>query len=63
MDGGGNAFRVGGVRPLFEVRAFRPGTIYDLTPDGGNVLINERLTDLDTSRMVLVLNWPGSLMQ
>jgi len=63
VDGSGQAFRVGNIRSLFEIRAFRPGTIYDVTPDGQGFLINERLSDTDLSRMVLVQNWPGTLMQ
>ena len=32
-------------------------------PDGSGFLVNERLVDLDLSRMVLVQNWPGALMR
>ena len=63
VDGSGDAFRIGAVRPLFEIRAFRPGPIYDVMPDGSSFLINERLTDMDMSRMILVQNWPGVLMR
>jgi len=57
----GNAVQVGAVRPLFEVTAFRPGTVFDLMPDGQAVLINERLSEMDMSRVVLVQNWEQTL--
>jgi dipeptidyl aminopeptidase/acylaminoacyl peptidase len=61
VDGSGVGFKVGAVAPLFEVRGSRPGPIYDVMPDGSGFLVNERLVDLDLSRMVLVQNWPGIL--
>ncbi|MFH2052025.1 MAG: protein kinase [bacterium] len=57
----GSVFRVGTVKPMFEVKAFRPGTIFDLMPDGQAILVNERLTEMDMSRVVLVQNWPRTL--
>ncbi len=63
VDGSGTAFQVGMVRPLFEIQAYRPGTVYDVMPDGSGFLINERLIDMEMSRVVLVQNWPGALAQ
>jgi eukaryotic-like serine/threonine-protein kinase len=63
VDGTGSAFEIGEVVPLFAVKAFRPGGVFHLMPDGQHILINERLTEMDQSRLVLVQNWPGSLMR
>jgi hypothetical protein len=63
VDGSTDAFKVGAVRPVFEIRGSRPGSIYDVFPDGSGFLVNERLTDLDMSRLVLVQNWPRALIR
>jgi len=61
VDGSGSAFVVGQVRQLHELNASRPGTIYDLFPDGERLLINHRLGSTELTRLVLVQNWPEEL--
>jgi Tol biopolymer transport system component len=63
VDGSGSAFKVGAVRPLFEVQGARPGSIYEVFPDGSGFLVNERMTELDMSRLVLVQNWTRALIR
>ena len=62
---------VDGVRPEPERRpdggtvsisAFRPGNIYQLMGDGERLLINERLTEMEASMIVVVQNWSRGLV-
>jgi Tol biopolymer transport system component len=57
----GDAFAVGAVQTMFELNPSRPGTIYDLFPDGERLLVNHRLGTDQLTRLVLVQNWPQTL--
>jgi hypothetical protein len=47
---------------LFSVAAFRPSNIFEVMGDGERILVNERLTDLDESMIVVVQNWTRELV-
>ncbi len=61
VDGSSEAFKVGQVRQLFELNPARPGSIFDLFPDGQRMVVNHRLGGSELSRLVLVQNWPAEL--
>lgn len=63
VDGSGEAFRVGRVEPLFEVRPKRPGKIYDASADGQRFVVNTRPKADLMSTLTLVVNWPEELRQ
>ena len=62
VDGSGQSLSVGKMEVLFPVAAFRPSNIFELMPDGKRILVNERLTDLDDSMIVVVQNWSRELV-
>ena len=61
IDGTGEAFKVGKVRQMHELNPSRPGSIFDLFPDGERMVINHRLGVSALTRLVLVQNWPQEM--
>jgi serine/threonine protein kinase/Tol biopolymer transport system component len=57
----GSTFKVGQTQPLFEIRAQRPGTFFDVTPDGQRFLVNTAAQAQTSVPMTLVVNWPAEL--
>ena len=53
----GSAINVTGVRPLFETRPIRMGTVYDVFSDGRRFLVNTRIEPEVSSPITLVANW------
>ena len=62
VDGSGQGLSVGKMEVLFPVAAFRPSNIFEVMGDGKRLLVNERLTDLDDSMIVVVQNWNRELV-
>ncbi|MDX2473354.1 MAG: hypothetical protein QNL91_06550, partial [Candidatus Krumholzibacteria bacterium] len=61
VEGSGQSLNVGRMEELFSISAFRPGNVYELMGDGERLLVNERLTDLEASMIVVVQNWSQGL--
>ena len=53
----GSAINVTGVRPLFETRPIRTGSVYDVFSDGRRFLVNTQIEPEVTSPITLVVNW------
>ena len=62
VEGSGQSLNAGRMQELFQISAFRPGNIYQLMGDGERVLVNERLSDMEASMIVVVQNWSQSLI-
>jgi Tol biopolymer transport system component len=62
IDGSGQGLSVGKMEVLFSVSAFRPSNIFEVMGDGERLLVNERLTNLDDSMIVVVQNWTRELI-
>lgn len=54
-------FQVGHTTSLFDIRASRPGTVYDLSADGQRVLVNTFAVALSADPMTMVINWQEEL--
>ncbi len=61
VDGSGSSFRIGAVRPLFQLRPQRPGGIYDVTADGHRFVVNTNLSPTEISTATIVVNWDAEL--
>jgi hypothetical protein len=61
VNGKGNAFEVGSVKPLFETRAVSNGYPYDVSPDGQRFLVNSSLEQTDAAPITVVVNWTAGL--
>jgi Tol biopolymer transport system component len=57
----GDTFQVGPTQPLFEMRSQRPGTFFDVTPDGQRFLVNTATQAQVSVPITLVVNWPAEL--
>jgi Tol biopolymer transport system component len=57
----GTAIEVGTVKPLFQARAQRPGSLYDATADGQRFLVNTSVVEQASSPVTLVVNWPAGV--
>jgi Tol biopolymer transport system component len=57
----GDSFEVGRTVPLFEVRAQRPGNVFDVTPDGQRFLVNTAIEVQNPVPLTLMVNWPAAL--
>jgi Tol biopolymer transport system component len=57
----GATFQVGRTQPLFEIRPQRPGSFFDVTPDGQRFLVNTAAQSQTSTPMTLVVNWPAEL--
>jgi hypothetical protein len=53
----GSAINVTGVRPLFETRPIRTGSVYDVFSDGKRFLVNTQIGPEVSSPITLVVNW------
>jgi len=56
-----DTFQAGQTQPLFEIRPQRPGTFFDVTPDGRQFLVNTAAQVQNSTPMTLVVNWPADL--
>jgi Tol biopolymer transport system component len=57
----GMAIEVGAVKPLFQLRPQRPGSIFDATSDGQRFLVNTAVVEQSSSPVTLVVNWPAGI--
>jgi eukaryotic-like serine/threonine-protein kinase len=57
----GASIEVGAVKPLFQTRPHRPGSIFDTTGDGQRFLVNTAVVEQSASPVTLVVNWPAAL--
>ncbi len=57
----GDTFQVGRTQPLFDIRPQRPGSFFDVTPDGQRFLVNTSTQPQNSAPMTLVVNWPAEL--
>ncbi|MCB0833347.1 MAG: protein kinase [Bacteroidetes bacterium] len=55
------SIKVSSIRPVFKIRPITTGTIYDITSDGKQFVINTRIDPTDTSPITMVLNWSEEL--
>jgi Tol biopolymer transport system component len=62
VDGTAKSMNVGRMEQLFPVSAFRPGNIFQLMGDGERLLVNERLSEMEESMIVVVQNWSRGLV-
>lgn len=62
VNGSGNTFQVGQVRPLFQTRP-RLGLrrAYDVTADGQRFLVNALVEQGASTPVTLLMNWPALL--
>jgi Tol biopolymer transport system component len=66
VNGGGAAFDVGNVTPLFRTQprllsGAHLGAAYDVSADGQRLLVNTIISGTQTEPLTLVLNWPSLL--
>jgi dipeptidyl aminopeptidase/acylaminoacyl peptidase len=61
VNGKGEAFEVGAVRPLFRTRAAAPALTYDVTADGQRFLVINSVEEEESSPLTLVVNWNAGL--
>ena len=52
---------VGTVKPLFQARSQRPGSVFDATGDGQRFLVNTTTIEQAASPVTLVVNWPAGV--
>ncbi|MBL7961791.1 PD40 domain-containing protein [bacterium] len=52
---------VASIRPVFKIRPITTGTIYDVTTDGKQFVINTRIDPTDTPPITMVINWGQEL--
>ena len=53
-----DTFTVGRSRVLYGIRPSRPGTLFDVSPDGKRLLVNSGAQDQSSDPITLMLNWP-----
>jgi len=63
VDGTGQSLNIGRMEELFSIAAFRPSNIYELMGDGERLLVNERLTDMEASMIIVIQNWALGLSE
>jgi hypothetical protein len=56
----GDTFEVGKTRPLFGIRAWRPGNVYDARDDQ-RVLVNSVGQVAASPPLTFVVNWPAEM--
>jgi Tol biopolymer transport system component len=63
VNGGGSAFEVGAVQPLFDMRGEAPNQsrMYDVSPDGQRFLVNTLAEEAASAPITLVVNWRALL--
>ncbi len=64
VNGQGLGFKVGAVRPLFQLRLARPRaqrSEYDVSADGQRFLVNTALEQPTSTPITLVINWTAGL--
>jgi Tol biopolymer transport system component len=54
-------FEVGAVKPLFQTKPQRPGTIYDAGRDGQRFLVNTSSAQKSSTPVTLVVHWTADL--
>ncbi len=59
----GDQFRVGEVKPMFELQKIGPRFTYDISPDGQRFIAVTRKWESVSAPLVLVDNWPELLEQ
>jgi Tol biopolymer transport system component len=59
----GDAFQVGAVRPLFDIRIYATRYAYDVSPNGQRFLVNTRIENQArlSTPLTVVVNWPAAL--
>jgi Tol biopolymer transport system component len=57
----GDSFEVGPAKTLFETRAMRGGSAFDVTSDGQRFLVNSLVQAQSASPLVLVTNWTAGV--
>jgi serine/threonine protein kinase len=63
VNGSGNTFTIGDVRPLFMARGYRIGSVYTVSGDGQRFIVNLEEGSMQRAPLSLVVNWPEELKQ